>query len=97
MRMLGSDRFGFMAIQLSKKQSDLEKRLKILHQQVYGKSQLSHLPNTQTSSSPTLIKSDLAFLYQDLLKIGIFASSAIGFQIILFFLIRNHVLNLKLF
>ncbi len=86
-----------MAIQELKKQSDLEKRLQILRRQVYGKQEfraqkdsLSH--PVQTSSSLT----DLSYLYHDLLKTLLFSSLAIGAQILLFFLMKNHILNINL-
>ncbi len=105
-----------MPILQSKKQSDLEKRLRLLRQQVYGKidkkkvemrnenqdnqtispqyptSHFSHL----ISNSKTL-QSDITYLRQDLLKILILSSSALGIQIILFILSKNHILNLKFF
>ncbi len=86
-----------MPITESRKQSDLEKRLKILRQQVYGR-------NTQKSDklmhSPTgkiQVSSDLNYLYHDLIKILTLSSIAIGIQFILFILLKNHVLNLNLF
>lgn len=98
-----------MAIQQSKKQSDLEKRLQLLRKQVYGKSNQSSAISYQLSnreqknSDNKLIAterysiSDLKFLHQDLLKILIFASFAIGGQVILFLLVKNNVLTLKFF
>ncbi len=85
-----------MSIQQSKKQSDLEKRLKILRQQVYGKEQVSGI-RYPVSSEKDSTTSDITYLNQDLLKILAFSSVAIGAQIILFFLTRNHVINLNLF
>lgn len=82
-----------MAIQQSYKQSDLEKRLKLLRSQVYGKSEAKQL----SSKTSTPLKSDTVYLYQDLLKIGLFSSAAIGIQIVLFFLIQNHILKLNFF
>ena len=99
--MLGSSqaRFSEMAIQQTKKQSDLEKRLRLLRHQVYGKtyslSETNH--STQTPISGTSLKTDIPYLYQDLLKIGIFASIAIGIQAVLFILLKNHILNINLF
>ncbi|OGE29344.1 hypothetical protein A2867_03255 [Candidatus Daviesbacteria bacterium RIFCSPHIGHO2_01_FULL_40_11] len=106
-----------MAIQQTKKQSDLEKRLMLLRRQVYGKEpdrsvksdkirdhqQTGKSENlafryTETQiSSGTPISSDLAYLRHDLLKILIFSSFAIGAQIVLFFLLKNHILNLNFF
>jgi hypothetical protein len=93
-----------MAIQLSKKQSDLEKRLKILHNQVYGKSQSSaisyQLSDKNKSGDRRLTTesySDVVFLQKDLLKILILSSLAIGSQIILYFLLQKHIVNLNFF
>lgn len=103
-------KFKFMSLHQLKKQSDLEKRLRLLRQQVYGKEKLdvrseklessnltSNIPPqgpTSHISSPT---SDITYLYQDLFKIGILASLAIGVQVILFMLTKNHILNLNFF
>ena len=97
-----------MAIQQTKKQSDLEKRLKLLRTQVYGKEKLDvrsekldietrglkldQTSNFQPQSLTSNIQhpiSDISYLYQDLLKIGIFSSLALGIQIILFFIERR--------
>lgn len=93
-----------MAIQQTKRQSDLEKRLQLLRRQVYGRNsyQLSDkMQNKSDDSGPQKGKitesysvSDITYLQQDLLKILIFSSVAIGIQIILFFLLKNHILNL---
>lgn len=107
-----------MTIQQTKKQSDLEKRLKILRRQFYGKSpeksdkselrniseseNLKHrysdiLISSGTPSHSEISRSDVSYLHQDLLKILAFSSVAIGAQIILYFLINNHILNLNFF
>jgi len=96
-----------MAIHESKRQSDLEKRLKLLRQQVYGKSSenskklrkpVFRLPDLSgTLSHSGSLRTDISYLYHDLTKIGIFASLAIGVQIILFVLIKNHIINLNFF
>lgn len=97
-----------MAIQQQKKQSDLEKRLQLLRRQVYGKTEkasysASKLVNNtesliaQALNSGVVYKADISFLYQDLLKIGIFATIALSLQIILFFLSRNQIINLNFF
>lgn len=91
-----------MAIQQSKKQSDLEKRLQLLRRQVYGResvvSSKYHVAreektpeNTHTTNYP-LLTTDITYLRQDLLKILTFSSLAIGTQIILFILLQNHIL-----
>ncbi|MEK7616685.1 MAG: hypothetical protein AAB414_01380 [Patescibacteria group bacterium] len=89
-----------MAIHELKKQTDIEKRLKLLRQQIYGKEKkwevrgekitTTHLPHLTSSA-------EISYLYKDLLKILIFASLAIGAQVILFFLSKNHILNLNFF
>ncbi|OGE72642.1 hypothetical protein A3H40_01140 [Candidatus Daviesbacteria bacterium RIFCSPLOWO2_02_FULL_38_15] len=86
-----------MPIQINSKQSDLEKRLKILRQQVYGKnsenseklrqpdnSESPILRYSDTPSSSGKVQSDTAFLYHDLRKIFALSVLAIGTQIILF-------------
>ena len=97
-----------MAIQQTKKQSDLEKRLKLLRQQIYGKETVkyilptaegplrsAHLAARQEASGANY--TDLTYLYQDLFKILALSSIAIGVQTILFFLSKNHILSLNLF
>ena len=107
-----------MAIHESKKQSDLEKRLKLLRQQVYGKeNRQSSSPSGAHSyqlSDKKKIKSDdryrpqvgrlttdsysdTTYLYHDLFKILTLSSLAIGVQLILFMLLKNHILNLNFF
>lgn len=104
--MIGSSQaqFSDMAIHLDKKQSDLEKRLRLLRRQVYGKqlSAISYQTSDENNKSgdrqlTTESYSDIFYLYQDLFKIIILSSIAIGTQIILFFLSRNHILNLNFF
>lgn len=96
-----------MSIHQTKRQSDLEKRLQILRRQVYGKSpdkpdkirldQRISKPESQKSDMPIHRTTDLTYLNQDLLKILIFSSLAIGAQIVLFILSQNHIINLKFF
>lgn len=98
-----------MAIQQTKRQSDLEKRLQLLRHQVYGKDEkvsyqasrpLSNSENSIAQSPNSSIaetSSDLNYLHQDLLKILTLSSLAIGAQIILLLLLKNHVLNLTFF
>lgn len=111
-----------MAILQTKKQSDLEKRLKILRQQIYGK-EIAKTRMTQkysdkkepdsvgtegrkTSRSDALtirysdppsnsesFRSDITYLRGDLAKISLLASVALGIQVLLYFLIKNHILN----
>ncbi|MDO8573218.1 MAG: hypothetical protein Q7R77_00525 [Candidatus Daviesbacteria bacterium] len=81
-----------MAIHQTKRQTDLEKRLQILRRQVYGKQEFKVQSVSQTTSIPY---DDIAFLYKDLLKTLFFSSIAIGAQILLFFLLRNHYLNIN--
>jgi len=90
-----------MAITESKKQSDIEKRLQLLRQQVYGKeseklrmTQLKPANQKAGESAVESFRSDTAYLHQDLFKILILSSLAIGIQLILFILTRNHILNL---
>lgn len=95
-----------MPISESKKQSDLEKRLKLLRQQVYGKNLAVsdtpiHSPRFagkagQSSGTPVSSGlSDISYLYQDLTKIFILATSAFAIQLTLFFLMQKHLINLS--
>lgn len=93
-----------MAILQTKRQSDLEKRLKLLRQQVYGRgpenSERLRKPDrseTGTPISSESFRTDISYLYHDLSKIGIFATLAIGAQIILFILMKNHIVDLNKF
>lgn len=107
--MLGSIvRNGNMPIQQNKKQSDLEKRLKLLRQQVYGKgtNELEYRDSSKPKDSATFNSGvnssnsknlDLTYLSHDLMKIFILSTIAIGAQIVLFILTKNRLLNLNLF
>ncbi len=94
-----------MPIQQTKRQSDLEKRLKLLRQQVYGKPEVkvekigsvNSIPATINYQSVTTDSSDVAYLRQDLLKILLLSAAAFGTQFLLFGLTKNHVLNLNFF
>lgn len=86
-----------MAIQLSKKQSDLEKRLKILHQQVYGKTTSYVTAGSTQVNSKFEQSSDSIYLQKDLLKILTLSSAAIALQVILYLLLQHRVLNLNFF
>lgn len=88
-----------MAIQQTKRQSDLEKRLQLLRKQVYGNEKF-RVQNSEfrVESKGTVNSSnDLAYLGQDLLKILIFSSAAIGIQLVLFILLKTNTLKLNLF
>lgn len=106
--MLGS--IERMAIHQTKRQTDLEKRLTILRRQVYGRESVANskqyvttnyqLPASQPASrlgGPGEATTDITYLQGDLIKISIFAGSALGLQIILYFLIKNNILNINLF
>lgn len=93
-----------MAVYTLKKTSDIEKKLKILRQQMHGKeefgvqrSEIRDKKETATNYElrTTNLTSDISYLYKDLSKIGLFSFIAVGSQLILFFLIQNHVLNLN--
>lgn len=78
-----------MAILQTKKQTDIEKRLRLLRQQVYGKERVSNeyqVTSDQTSKASGSHTTNLYYLYTDLLKIGLFATLAIGAQLVLLFL-----------
>lgn len=96
-----------MAIHETKKQSDLEKRLKLLRQQVYGKENVSSIKYQVSNGKKVPIaeavpvskaithNTDIPYLYHDLTKIGILCSLALGVQFVLFILMRNQILNFK--
>lgn len=71
-----------MPIQQTKKQDDLEKRLRILRSQVYGK------PNLVFKSSPSPANdiSDISHLHKDLMKTLALTSIALAVMISLKFL-----------
>lgn len=103
--MLGS--IERMAIHQNRHQSDLEKRLRILHQQVHGKNpdkirsnlKISLTNKTSLTHQNTDIgtNSDLSYLYQDLFKISILSTLALGAQAILFLFLKNNSLNINFF
>ena len=72
-----------MPIQTTHQLSDMEKRLKLLHMQLYGKSKEQKLKVESSLSQPP--PTDLAFLKQDLLKILLLALLTMGAQLILYF------------
>jgi len=61
--------------------TDLEKRLRLLRQQVYGRDNVS-----SSISQAQQGTDEIAYLYHDLVKISLLASMAIGIQLILFVL-----------
>ena len=89
-----------MAIQRSHKQSDIEKRLQLLRQQIYGKENISgvrYQVSGEKETSAGTPHADITYLHQDLFKIFTLSSLAIGLQLILFTLLKNHFLNLHFF
>lgn len=87
-----------MVTQESKKRSDLEKRLKLLRQQVYGRQGSSDTINATTlpkGKVNTTLTTDLQSLRSDLFKILIFSAIAIATQVILLLSLKNHLLNLN--
>ncbi len=99
-----------MSIQRTRKISDLEKRLKVLNQQLYGKQEERSTLSAAAIKQPfsfnptaagTISQShrnveDIAYLRYDLTKITILAVAAFGIQFVLYFLIQNHLVNLSL-
>lgn len=76
-----------MPIHQTKKQDDLEKRLRILRSQVYGKPNLVFkTPSENILQSSQHSTGDLSYLHQDLIKILALASIALGIMIGLKFL-----------
>lgn len=96
-----------MAITESGKKSDLEKRLRILRQQIYGKNSEYIIPKRSEKMTSIQISSnlpvsnalqlDIPYLYKDLFKILTFSSIALGAQLILFLLTKNQILNINFF
>lgn len=81
---------------------DLDSRLRLLRQQLYGKSSDNQIirksDDQMIRNSDTLtFRSDITYLYQDLFKITYLAVLAIGIQVILFILTKNRILNLNFF
>lgn len=81
--------------------SDAQKRLAQLRRQVYGGSAKISRPadslahrSTGTPISPDI--SDISFLRQDLTKIALLSSLALGAQLLLYFLFKNHLWRLNL-
>ncbi len=67
--------------------SYLEKRLKLIRQQVYGKNTSQNINIPQNNQTINMnVKSDVSYLSYDLLKISILASIAIGAELILYYL-----------
>lgn len=97
-----------MTINRIKKTSDLEKRMRILKSQIYGKNpgdqyisksvnQKKHTSDIPTHRyTDTLISSDISYLYRDLFKILTFSSIAIGTQIVLYFALSKNLIRLPL-
>ena len=69
-----------MPIQRTYQQSDIEKRLKLLKVQLYGKYE-----KAVSSKYPVSNAGDLAYLKQDLRKITILSLLAVAAQFILYF------------
>ena len=88
-----------MAITESRRQSDLEKRLKLLRQQVYGRESAAsskyYVPSEKTEEN--IHNTDTIYLYKDLFKILALSSVVIGVQLILFILTKKNILNLNFF
>lgn len=85
-----------MPVQRTHKASELEKRLKILENQLYGKKLDVRSEKLDLSSNiqhPTS-SSDVTYLKQDLTKIAVLAGLAIGIQLILYFSHALEGLNL---
>lgn len=90
-----------MAINKSHQPSDLQKKLKLLEYQLYGKqekldNQTSNLQSQNLSSNvqQSISTSDTAYLRQDLTKIAVLASLAVAAQIILYFGSRFNFLRI---
>jgi hypothetical protein len=74
-----------MPRKLEYKASDFSKRLKVLENQLYGKSVSKESGLSTTQSSNTT--SDVTYLKQDLTKISILTAIAITVQIVLYYFV----------
>jgi hypothetical protein len=93
-----------MAVHETKKQSDLEKRLRILRQSLsvtesrdhkknlYSMSGTDKIPTTSSISRPTV--SDVAFLKKDLTKIVLLSVLAFAVQFGIHFALINNIIKL---
>ena len=72
--------------------TNYDKRLKILKSQHFGGLETG----IETHNPQTDVKSDVTFLKQDLIKISVLTSLAIGIQIVLFFTLKNGLLKLPI-
>ncbi len=97
-----------MAIQRTRATSDLEKRLKVLNQQLYGKER-SATNNQKTTTHKMSLKSnnaailktdssisDITYLKHDLTKIAIFTALALGLQFSLFYALQHNLVKLPI-
>lgn len=85
-----------MSIQTSTRQVDLENRLKLLQQQIYGKKTSFKLrqedeakPQPSHTINHNFLSFELPFVYKDLTKIALLSSLALLTQIVLFLLTQN--------
>jgi len=91
-----------MPIQKQKRDSDIEKRMKLLQSQLYGgnnkykvskeKIETNSVSIAKTSSRSS--STELGYLRKDLVKIVLFSILAFGAQFALLFASRNHFLRL---
>lgn len=98
--MLGSITHEGMAISRGLQSSDIDKRLKILRQQVYGgKNNFDfkvHGTEVNSSYKQETSTADIAYLRKDLLKITMLATLAVSLQLFLFFALRNNIIKLPI-
>lgn len=90
-----------MAIEETYKRSEIEKRLKLLRNQVYGKSRYQvsktlEQGNSGTSKTTSSISGEISYVYKDLMKVLIYSTIAIGVQIVLYIAIQQNVVKLPL-
>lgn len=98
-----------MSIHSQKKKNNLEERFQKLQQQVYGAPQASDLvmvsstkkgftfnaTSAQSFNSKLRASSDITYLNSNLIKITLLSSVAIGSQLLLYYLSKNHYINLN--
>lgn len=79
-----------------------EKKLKVLTQQLFGKTQHPQPHPTSTSthhfqlSYHTFSTEDIKYLKTDLFKILLLSSTIIAFQLLLYYLQQNHLITIPL-
>ncbi len=75
------------------KESESQRILESKNQSTIFPYDSSRFAEHNSRSHPKTTTNDITYLHQDLLKILIFSSTAVGIQLVLFFLTKNGLLN----